>query len=134
MMLPHASLPQEAGAGTKLYKRLWVHEVLRVFYDRLVDDKDRHWLINQVKLTTSGHLDEKFDSLMSGLLAADGGAQGGEASAERELTHEDLRRCFFGDYMDTNEPEAALRKYAEVADVPRLLSTIEDFLTVSVTG
>lgn len=33
--------------------RLWVHEVYRVFYDRLIDEEDRQVFFNLVKETTS---------------------------------------------------------------------------------
>eukprot|EP00967_Tisochrysis_lutea_P050501 scaffold62127_cov23-Tisochrysis_lutea.AAC.1 len=48
MMLPKAALPGSEPDACALYKRLWIHEALRVFYDRLVDEADREWLLDQV--------------------------------------------------------------------------------------
>ena len=47
MMMPSKAVPQGA-EGQALYKRLWVHESMRVFHDRLVDTPDRSWLLTQV--------------------------------------------------------------------------------------
>ncbi|KAG2501733.1 hypothetical protein HYH03_000233 [Edaphochlamys debaryana] len=131
MMLPRESLPKAVssaeeglaeGQGALLYRRLWVHEVFRVFYDRLVDDADREWLIAQVKTTVAAQLGTNFDSLMEGLLSES------DRKSGRAITHEDMRRCFFGDYADSNEPEPTLRKYAEVADASGLVLLMEEYL------
>jgi len=40
--------------------RLWCHEVLRVFHDRLADDKDRSWCKQLVKQMTEKHFHVNF--------------------------------------------------------------------------
>lgn len=47
--------------------RLFVHEVLRVFYDRLINDEDRSWLFNLIKVVIKDNFKESFDSVFSHL-------------------------------------------------------------------
>ncbi|KAF6263196.1 dynein heavy chain 8 [Scenedesmus sp. NREL 46B-D3] len=123
MMLPATSLPKDnpatpsaPSAAAAGYKRLWVHEVLRVFYDRLVDSTDRSWLLEQLRGIVSQHLGVQLDQLMAHLLQPD----------QTEVGQEQLRRCFFGDYMDKGEPRN--RQYAEIPDAPAALAAVEEAL------
>lgn len=47
--------------------RLFVHEVFRVFYDRLVDDKDREWLFELMHTIVKNSFDESFEKVFEHL-------------------------------------------------------------------
>lgn len=53
--------------GDKLI-RLWIHEVYRVFYDRLVDDHDRQFFFNMMKETTKDQLKMDMDKVLGHLI------------------------------------------------------------------
>lgn len=57
--------------GDKLI-RLWVHEVYRVFYDRLVDDQDRLQFFDIVKETLNKYFKVNIDKLLSHLAVSGG--------------------------------------------------------------
>lgn len=48
-------------------KRLWTHEVFRVYYDRLVDDSDRKWLVESLSKCMSLEFDSNFDEVFKHL-------------------------------------------------------------------
>lgn len=48
-------------------KTLWIHEVARVFGDRLVDSPDRQWLLSKVEDACTKHLQTDFHQLLQHL-------------------------------------------------------------------
>lgn len=68
----------------KVMVRLWVHEVFRVFYDRLTDDADRSWLFDLIRKLTKEELKEGFDDVFQHL------------TEESKVQEADLRSLMFG--------------------------------------
>jgi len=66
LLLRRESLGGGRGGGGTM-TRLFVHEVLRVFYDRLVDAADRAWLYALVAAVVKEHFRESFEQLFDHL-------------------------------------------------------------------
>ena len=100
--------------------RLWVHEVYRVFYDRLIADDDRRQFFAIVQETLSQQFKMTTDKLLGHL------AEGGKA-----VVDDDIRSLFFGDYMI---PGAEPKIYDEVQNFTELTSIIEKWVDFSRTS
>ncbi|KAL3266448.1 hypothetical protein HHI36_010620 [Cryptolaemus montrouzieri] len=82
--------------------RLWYHECLRVFQDRLVNDEDRDWFNNLLYTT----IREKF------VLNPD------EALGSNAI--------LFGDFLD---PQADIKMYTQITDREKLSNVLDYYLT-----
>lgn len=60
-------LKKESLENKRTMIRLFVHEVFRVFYDRLVDDQDRAWLYKLMNYIVKEHFRESFDTVFEHL-------------------------------------------------------------------
>lgn len=45
-------------------KRLWIHEILRVYYDRLVDDSDCSWFFDKLCFVCKEYLNENINDIL----------------------------------------------------------------------
>ncbi|KAH8876868.1 Dynein heavy chain 7, axonemal [Schistosoma japonicum] len=100
------------------FSRLWAHEVMRVFYDRLTDDTDRTWLYEFIKHCLQNNFKEKFDQLFAHLALKEG----------EEIGETHLRSyVMFGDFMN---PEAMPedRVYEEIKDIQAVYPVVEHCL------
>jgi dynein heavy chain len=81
-------LPKELSDNKKLYTRLWVHECLRVFNDRLTTSEDTAVLFDKIKHCVRVIFRENFDSAFEHLGKVDG-----------FVTEQNLRNLTFGDFI-----------------------------------
>ncbi|GFT27966.1 dynein heavy chain 7, axonemal, partial [Nephila pilipes] len=90
----------------KILIRLWVHEIYRVFYDRLTDPVDCAWLFEQIRVTTELEFKENFNSLFKHICS----------SKDGKISEDDLRSLMFGTYINYDEAPAE-RLYDEVTSI-----------------
>ncbi|EDO28993.1 predicted protein, partial [Nematostella vectensis] len=98
-----------------MLKRLWSHEVFRVFYDRLVDGGDRDWLYNNLREVCKSHLNVEFDTLFQRL----------DFDGDGKVQEDDLRSLVFCDFTDA---KADPKPYVEVEDLDKLRGVVENYL------
>ncbi|GAB6023461.1 Dynein heavy chain 7, axonemal [Chamberlinius hualienensis] len=96
-------------------KRLWTHEILRVYYDRLVDFREKVNFIDTLKNVIQADLKDDFNELFSSLCT----------NPNKQVSEQDLRSLFFCDFSD---PKSDLRNYVEVQDFDNLKNVVEGYL------
>ncbi|XP_059054918.1 dynein axonemal heavy chain 12 [Achroia grisella] len=109
-----ALLRKESADSKKTFTRVWVHEIMRVFYDRLVDKVDRTWFFGILKKSTREFMKDTFESALDTYQEDSG-----------EVTQDSIKKMMFGCYLDTESLEGE-RRYDE-------LPSKELFLNVAIS-
>lgn len=89
--------------------RLWAHEVLRVFGDRLTCQEDRNWLNNLMKLKVEHHLELKYDEVMPSdgkLIFGDFISKGSDVRSYDEITNHENMKLVVEDYLSDYNMES----------------------------
>ncbi len=102
----------ESCADVHAMERLWIHEVFRVYYDRLVDDSDRKWLYDFTISVTTEHLQENFHSILAYL----------DTKGSGKVSEDNLRSLMFCDFGDS---KSDTKRYMEVDNLNNLRQVVE---------
>ncbi|KAL9909718.1 dynein heavy chain at 62B [Glossina fuscipes fuscipes] len=106
----------------KIFTRLWYHECMRVFYDRLVNDNDRQWLFDKLNECVRVFFRDKLESVFEQYCT--------DINGEPTFTIEGANNIFFGVYFDEDSvPDE--RRYEEVPSMAVLyklaITSLDDY-------
>jgi hypothetical protein len=90
------------------FVRLWLHEVLRVFGDRLIEEQDQQWLLNQLKQIIPNYFDgTKIEIFLEELMKGDGVSGSAREEDDDKVTIDTLRRLLFVEFLSGEPPEGS---------------------------
>ena len=92
--------------------RLWAHEALRVFCDRLIDDQDRDWFQGHLENMCTTKFSCNFYDFFKHL----------DKEENKSISVNNMRNLFWGDYVSDDH------SYSEVLDMSVLQEKMEGYL------
>ena len=94
--------------------RLWIHEIYRVFYDRLTDAKDRGWFYEHTKQALESDFGKSMDKLFVHL----------DADGDGMIDEDEMQNMMYGNFANPDK-----RVYDEIVDFVALQTTMEEYLS-----
>lgn len=107
-----ALLRKESVENKRMFAKVWFHECLRVFCDRLSDTSEMEMVFESLTKhinDTTGIFKDSMELIFESYTNDDG-----------MVTFDSIRRLAFGSYSDADATEWANRKYEEISNFDRL--------------
>lgn len=97
-------LRKESVDSKRMFPKIWIHETMRIFYDRLVNEEDRRWILKQVEFCAEEYFKENLATIFE---------EWKENEDDEFIDIQKLKSLMFGFYQD-KEADGEERRYEEV--------------------
>ncbi|XP_060531522.1 dynein axonemal heavy chain 12 [Cylas formicarius] len=105
-LIQGCAMLRKESVAHKTFSKIWVHEVLRVFYDRLIEQTDKDWLFGMIRICVRDNFKEFFEHVFDNYPRDDNGF----------VTQESIKELLFGTYFD-QDAELEEKRYEEVQNI-----------------
>lgn len=105
-------LRKESVENKKMFAKIWFHESLRIFHDRLIEADEKQWVFEMLAQQindTNGTFKDSMEIIFESYTNENG-----------IVTTESIRKLSFGSYLDT-ETDESVRKYEEITSFDKLI-------------
>lgn len=112
-------LIQKESVETKItFIRLWVHEVLRVFGDRVLDEDDKEWLFLKIREAVKNNFKDSFEVAFDHLPKFE----------NNQITKDSFDDLMFGNFMNSSKKSNQYKQYEEITSIDALKNKVLAYL------